>query len=528
MMSNIPVLIVGAGPTGLMMAYELARFGIAFRIIDKKPQQTQHSNAVALQSRTLEIFKQVGLADEFLRIGQQCNALVFYDKGKEFARANLAVVDSVYPYILALPQAGTEKILNTKLEELQHHVERSRELVDVKINLTDIEAVIKHEDGVEETIRCQWLLGCDGAHSTVREKCDFKFPGVDLSEQFVVADGVLDSFLRHDQIHIFSTNGYMLGVFPIGENRFRLGGNTMLGYNRKIYTENDIRELVHERSFGQLDARSVSWISPFWIHSKMSESMRRGNVFLLGDAAHIHSPVGGQGMNTGLQDAHNLGWKLALVIQGRADNTLLDSYQAERKPVIKEVVETTDRFTRFLLIANPIALFLRKYIIKSMLAIPAINKYIARRLSQISIRYRNSCALDASSIDSSRSPTVGERAPDVILSQDKHFYDYLNNTYHHILCFAGERDIFKMADCCKQIRYELLGPYKDLVKLHLVTPHPIEEPVEQIIDENNVMHQVYQIKKPTIMMIRPDGYISFKTTDLRPQALKNFLAGYLQ
>ncbi len=528
MTSNIPVLIVGAGPTGLMMAYELARFGIAFRIIDKKPEQTQHSNAVALQPRTLEIFKQVGLVDEFLRIGQPCKSLVFYDKGKEFARANLSSLDSVYPYILALPQAGTEKILNAKLDELQHHVERSRELVDVKIHFSDIQTTIRHDDGVEETIVCQWLLGCDGAHSKVREKCGFQFPGDDLSEQFVVADGVLDSFLRHDQIHIFSANGYMLGVFPIGENRFRLGGNLQLGYERKIYTEHEIRELVAERSFGQLDARSVSWISPFWIHSKMSETMRRGNVFLLGDAAHIHSPVGGQGMNTGLQDAHNLGWKLALTIQGRADEKLLDSFQNERKPVIKEVVESTDRFTRFLLISNPVVLFFRKYLIKFMLSLPSINRYITRRMSQISIRYRNSCALDESGSDASRSPAVGERAPDVILPHNNHFYQYLNDTYHHILCFTGERDIFKMADCCKQITYELLGPYKDLVKLHLVTPHLIDEPVEQIFDENNIMHQVYQIKKPTIMMIRPDGYISFKTTELKPQALRDFLAGYLQ
>lgn len=527
MISNIPVLIVGAGPTGLMMAYELARFGIAFRIIDKKPQQTQYSNAVALQARTLEIFKQVGLADEFLQIGQPCKSLVFYDKGKEFARANFAALDSVYPYILALPQAATETILIAKLEEWQHHVERSRELVTVNINLTDIEVTIRHEDGVEEVIRCQWLLGCDGAHSKVREKCDFKFPGDDLSEQFVVADAVLDTFLRHDQIHIFSANGKMLGAFPLGENQFRLGGNIGTSDDKKNYTEEIIREMVNARSFGQAEARSISWISPFRIHSKMSASMRRGNVFLLGDAAHIHSPVGGQGMNTGLQDAHNLGWKLALVIRGRADSNLLDSYQDERKPVIKEVVDTTDRFTRFLLIANPVALFFRKYLIKFMFAIPAINKYITRRMTQISIRYQHSCAIDSKGVEASKSPTVGERAPDVILSHGS-LYHYLNDTYHHILCFTGERDIFKMADCCKQIRYELLGPYKDLLKLHLVTPHLIEEPVEQIFDENNVMHQVYQIKKPTIMMIRPDGYISYKTTDLKPQSLRNFLAGYLQ
>lgn len=527
MMSNIPVLIVGAGPTGLMMAFELARHGIAFRIIDKKPEPTKLSNAAALQTRTLEIFRQLGIADDFLRVGQPCKTICFYDRGKEFARANLDQLDSLYPFILALPQAATETILDRKLEELQHHVERSRELVALQMNLSDAEVIVRHHDGVEETIRCEWLLGCDGAHSTVRERCNAHFPGDDIQEQFVVADATLDSFLRPDQIHIFSANGYMLGVFPLGEQRFRLGGNMHLGYSRKSYTENDVRELVGERSYGQLTARSVSWISPFWIHSKMTEHMRLNRVFLLGDAAHIHSPVGGQGMNTGLQDAHNLAWKLALVIQGRAEESLLDSYEAERMPVIREVVETTDRFTRMLLISNPLALFLRKYIIKCLLSIKSVNRYITRRLTQISIHYKTSCALDQSGDIAAKFPAVGERAPNVALNAMTDFYHFLNDSFHHILCFTGEEDIFKMADSCKQLSFELMGPYKDAVKMYLVTPHLIDEPIEQIFDETNALHQTYQIKKPSIVMIRPDGYINYKSTDLDPQLLKKFLMSYM-
>ncbi len=525
-MSNIPVLIVGAGPTGLMMAYELARHGIAFRIIDKKAEQTKNSNAAALQTRTLEIFKQIGIADEFFRVGQPCKSLHFYDRGKEFASAKLNDLNSIYHCILALPQAATEKILNKKLADLHHQVERSRELTEVKINLNDIEAVVRHEDGVVETIRCQWLLGCDGAHSTVREKCRFKFPGNDLPEQFVVADSVMDSFLRSDEIHIFTAKGYMLGVFPLGEGRFRLGGNMNLGYERKIYTENDIRDIVAERTYGQFNARTVSWISPFWIHSKMSEEMRRGNVFLLGDAAHIHSPLGGQGMNTGLQDAHNLAWKLALVVQGRADQRILDSYDDERLPIIKDVVDSTDRFTRILLIKNPVVSFFRKYAIKFMLSIPAVNRYITRRLTQLNIRYQQSSFISYQSKLANVEPRSGERAPDVKFNADNHFYDYLNDNNHHLICFTGDRDIFKVVDQCKQIVSSLLGPYKDLLKLHLVTPHLIDEPIEQIFDEANVMHQAYNIKDPTLVLIRPDGYICLKSDNFDPEPLKNFLLSY--
>lgn len=527
-MSNVSVLIVGAGPTGLMMAYELARHGISFRIIDEKEQATQTSNAAAIQTRTLEIFKQLGLVDEFLRQGQPLHALCFHDKGKEYTHLDFTKLDSVYHYILGIPQCTTERILESHLNQLQHTVERSRELVDLHVTYADIEAGIRHHDGVREVIHCHFLIGCDGAHSTVRKAAGFEFPGEDLTEQFVVADGVMDSFLRHDQIHIFSADGYMLGVFPIGENKYRLGGNLQLGYKRQLLTENDIRELVAARSYSQYNARTISTVSPFWIHSKMANRLRDGNIFLLGDAAHIHSPVGGQGMNTGLQDAHNLAWKLALVIQGRADSKLLDSFEAERMPVIKAVVDSTDRLTKLLLKTNPITIFIRKQLMRLVFAIPAVSRYITRRMTQLSIRYQDSIALDNKYSSSLHGPSVGERAPDVKLNHSNYFYDYINDTNHHILCFTGEKDIFKAVDVCKQVNFALLGPLKDMMKLHLITPHHIDEPIDQLLDDNNSMHQIYQIKKLTLLVIRPDGYIAYKSCKIDIEKLKTFLLGYLQ
>lgn len=526
-MSHISVLIVGAGPTGLMLAYELARLGIAFRIIDKQPEQTKLSNAVALQARTLEIFKQIGLADDFLRVGQACRSLDFYDHGKIYARARLDKIRSIYPFILALPQAATETILNQKLRDLSHHVERSRELVEVHQNLGDVEAVVQHQDGVREIIRCEWLVGCDGAHSAVRAKTGFSFPGDDLQEQFLVADGTLDSFLRPDQIHIFSADGYMLGVFPLGSNQYRLGANLQLGYPRKLYTENEVKQLVSERSYDQFSARHIDWISPFWIHSKMTKEMRQGRIFLAGDAAHIHSPVGGQGMNTGIQDAHNLAWKLALVIQGRSDEKLLDTYQSERMPVIRQVVETTERFTRLLLLKNKFLLLLRKLIIKTLFKIPYTERYITERMTQISIRYKPNFILYTDSHITHEHPAVGERAPDVKLNHSGYFYNHLLDTEHHIVCFTGDKDIFKVADACKRMQSELLGPYKDLLVLHLVTPHALDEPINQIIDDSNIMHQTYNVRKPTVLVIRPDGYIGYRSQNLSASSLKNYFENYL-
>lgn len=526
-MSQVSVLIVGAGPTGLMLAYELARHGISFRIIDKKPEATKLSNAIALQPRTLEIFKQMGIADNFIRIGQACHEICFYDRGKEFAHANFANLATIYPFILALPQASTESILSEKLQQLSHHVEYAREMVEVHQNLGDVDVVIRHQDGVRELVRCDWLVGCDGAHSNVREKCNFSFPGTDIDEQFVVADGTMDSFLRSDQVHIFTAKGYLLGVFPIGEKYYRFAGNMQLGYQRKIYTEIELKELVADRSYGQLHVRHIDWLSPFWIHSKMTNEMRQGRVFLAGDAAHIHSPMGGQGMNTGLQDAHNLAWKLALVIHGRGDEKLLDTYQTERIPVIKEIVKTTDRFTRLMLIQNRIVGFIRKSLIKFGFAIPAIKRAITEKITQLAIHYQPNLSFHVDGYTDYTSPSVGERAPDVKLNQGGYFYDHIKEPIHHIICFSNDKSFFKTLDDCKKIQTELLGPYKDLLQLHFVTPHMLDDPVNQIIDESYNLQKTYHIKNSTLIMIRPDGYICYRSRDFSAEKIRNYLESFL-
>lgn len=526
-MSQVSVLIVGAGPTGLMLAYELARHGISFRIIDKKPEATKLSNALALQTRSLEIFKQMGIIDEFMRAGQACYGLCFYDGGKLFAELNFAGLSSIYPFILALPQATTESILNDKLHQLSHHVEFSRELAEVHQNLGDIEVVIRHQDGVRELVRCDWLVGCDGSHSSVRDKCGFTFPGTDIDEQFVVADGTIDTFLPPDKVHVFASNGSILGIFPMGEKYYRFAANLQLGYQRKILTETELKELVTARSNGLLNAQQIDWISPFWIHSKMANELRQNRVFLAGDAAHIHSPIGGQGMNTGLQDAHNLAWKLALVIQGRSDEKLLDTYQQERLPVMKEIVKITDRFTRFMLIQNRMVGFLRKYLIKLAFNIPFIKRKITERLTQLAIHYQANLSIHVDGNTDFEAPSVGVRAPDVKLSQGDYFYDHMKDPLHHLIVFANDKDFFKTLDKCKTMHIELLGPYKDLLQIHFVTPHVLDEPISQLIDDSYHMHKKYNIKNPTILMIRPDGYICYRSQTFSVENIKAYLEAFL-
>jgi 2-polyprenyl-6-methoxyphenol hydroxylase-like FAD-dependent oxidoreductase len=525
-MSKISVLIVGAGPTGLLMAYKLARHGVAFRIIDNKPTRTQHSNAVAIQTRTLEIFKQLEVVDEFLKYGHKYHGIHFYDDGKEFAHVDFDCVDSVYPFIMGVPQSETERILNNQLEHLHHRVEWSRDLIDLTQNSHGVRAIIKHVDGVEEQIDCDWLIGCDGSHSTVRNESDFTFPGEDVEQQFVVADTKLSSSLKSDCLHIFDNGGDMLGVFPYGDGKYRIAAN-LNSTEKKECSEQEIKEIVDTRSRGAFQAQYASWISPFWIHSKLANQMRDGRIFIAGDAAHIHSPAGGQGMNTGLQDAYNLAWKLALVVQGRANPNILDSYEAERYPVIKRVVETTERMTNMILAKNTVINFLRETAMKLVANMPFLRKKFAMRMTQLDIIYDQSPIIDTGKGFSKKYPSAGYRAPDVEICQSRFLYDYLDDTHHHIVCFAAGKKLEKVIEQCKMLDAAMAGPYKDIVKLHLVTPELTNTLLFQIHDPEYAIHKEYNVSKPSLIIIRPDGYIGFKMNKINAAEPLQFLEKYI-
>lgn len=346
MSNKIQVLIIGAGPTGLMMACELARHGVSFRIIEKKSEPTLSSNATWIQARTIEIFDHIGIADHFIKSSNLCRAINLYIDGKSFVKIPLNHIDSIYPFILILPQSETERLLNQHLEKLNQKVERSIELVDIKQNDNTVISTILHSDGHTETISSEWLVACDGANSTVREKCKIFFPGEDLPEQFIVADAEIESFMSKDEVHVFFDKGTLFAAFPLRSNQYRISANLHLNYPRKNFSEREVIEMAQDRAHGAYYIKSVSWISSFWVHSKVVKHMQHGSIFFAGDAAHIHSPAGGQGMNTGIQDAYNLAWKFALITKGQAKPSLLRSYHEERYPVASEIINQTDYYSK--------------------------------------------------------------------------------------------------------------------------------------------------------------------------------------
>jgi 2-polyprenyl-6-methoxyphenol hydroxylase-like FAD-dependent oxidoreductase len=345
------ILVVGAGPTGLMTAGELARLGVPCRVIDKAAAPSQTSKALAVQARTLEYFERIGLADAAAAAGRKVHGANVFSGGRRIVHLTFDDISSRYPFALIFPQSGTERLLTDHLSHLGVEVERNAELVSLAQGAEGVEAVVRRTDrGTEERVRAPWLIGCDGAHSAARHLLGVPFSGRAFEEAFSLADVRLESDLPADEVTIYLCKGDILGFFPMAApGQFR----AVIAHGRGTAppgapTLDEFQRAID--AFGPRGARvsDPAWTSRFRISQRQVAAYRRGRSFLVGDAAHIHSPLGGQGMNTGIQDACNLAWKLALVSGGRARDGLLDSYHAA-------LLRVTGALSRVVLWRNPAA-----------------------------------------------------------------------------------------------------------------------------------------------------------------------------
>lgn len=532
-MSHLPVLIVGAGPTGLMMANELKRHNIPFRIIDKNAEQTQGSNATWIQTRTLEIFDTIGMIDSFLKIGHKCHTINGYVKGKCSFKMPLNNIDSTYPFILMLPQKDTEHLLNKKLNDSKIYVERSHELINVKQTNGGIFSTIKLFNGDTETITSDWLIACDGANSTVRSKCQIAFPGENISEQFMVADAELNSFLPTDEIHVFFDKGTVFpekatifSAFPCSSKRYRLIANLYNETPRQIFHVHEVEDVVFERTYENYIVKNISWISPFWIHDKMVDNMQYDAIFLLGDAAHIHSPAGGQGMNTGIQDAFNLAWKLALVIKGKANKTLLNSCQKERFPIVKNIVKQTDFYTNMFLFDKSFFSKLKKFG-HELLENSHLSQKIGQKLTQIDIYYKKSPVINYEIKPNAKSPKQGKRAPDVSISHSKKLSEYLSNSMHNILLFTSDHLTKHDLKQIQKLQNIIENKFSDIIKMFVITNKNLDDVNNIIIDETKAIHYKYNVNHLCTYIIRPDNYIAYYGNGVDLLSIEKFFKNYL-
>ncbi len=409
------VLIVGAGPTGLVLALWLTRLGVRVRIVDQTAEPGTTSRALAVQARTLELYSQIGLADAVVDRGRNVAAANLWVAGKKVARAvfgDMGAGLSPYPYALLFPQDEHERLLIDRLAVAGVKVEREVELLDFDDGTGRVLAHLKSPDGTVDACQAAYIAGCDGAHSMVRETLQIGFPGGKYAHLFYVADVEASGAAMNGELHVALDTTDFLAVFPLkGDGRARLIGTIReeAEHQHDNLSWDDVSKRVIE--WMRIDVDRVHWFSTYRVHHRVADHFRKGRAFLLGDAAHIHSPVGGQGMNTGIGDAVNLAWKLAAVVHGRAGAPLLDSYEPERIAFARRLVATTDRaFTGVTspgTIARRVRLDIVPLLVPAFFALTTVRRFLFRTVSQTAVNYRGS------SLSAGRAGTVhgGDRLP---------------------------------------------------------------------------------------------------------------------
>jgi 2-polyprenyl-6-methoxyphenol hydroxylase-like FAD-dependent oxidoreductase len=500
-MSERPkALIVGAGPTGLVMAHELARDGIQCRLIDKARHRATESRAIAIHSRTVEAFELMGLADAFMSAGHRITRVNIYGESGRIAHAAFGMLDTRYPFVLGVPQDETERILEERLATLGVRVERNTELISLVQRDSGVSARLRAGDRVEE-VETDWLLGCDGAHSTVREQLGISFFGATYPELFVLADVKVAGDLDHAEAQVWLHREGALAFFPLPQDRWRL---IITNSPPDWHGEPGLAQcqtLVDERGPGRVQLGDPRWTAVFRIHRREAARFRNDRVFLLGDAAHIHSPVGGQGMNMDIQDAFNLAWKLSLVLRNGANPRLLDSYEAERKPVDEAVIRQTDRATRLVSLHGTTARFIRDHMTSLLTQIPAVAEKLGEGLSGLAINYRHSPIIGGHA--GRAGPAAGDRAPDAPLFAAKdgtsvRLYD-LFAEHRHVLLLLGDGGESLPAT---------MPRYPDSVfAAYRVVPPGTSG--GDYVDRESVVAKRYGAT-PIAYLIRPDGYVGFR------------------
>lgn len=392
---KVDVLVVGAGPTGLVLALWLARLGIGVRIIDKTDEPGTTSRALVVHARTLELYRQLGLDGDVTGGALPFAAINLWVRGRRRARAEFGDIGrglSPFPGMWIYPQDEHERMLVARLQEVGVTVERATELAGFEERGSSIVARIRNRDG-ERDCEAKYLAGCDGAHSTVRETLGIGFPGGTYSRVFYVADVLVSGPVANDELHVALDDADFFAVFPMkGERAARLIGTVERGAESRhdLRWEDVSRDALEKMSIA---VERVNWFSTYHVHHRVADSFRRGRVFLAGDAAHIHSPVGGQGMNTGIGDAVNLAWKLAPAVRGRGA-MLLDTYEPERRAFAERLVATTDRGFTFAtsdgVLARRVRLGILPRLLQTMMKRTAVRRFMFRVLSQIEIAYRQS------------------------------------------------------------------------------------------------------------------------------------------
>jgi 2-polyprenyl-6-methoxyphenol hydroxylase-like FAD-dependent oxidoreductase len=542
------VLIIGAGPVGLTLACELLRHGATCRIIDAGEGPSIWSKAAAVQTRTLEVFDDMGIAAEAVARGRPVYGVSIYSGEKRVGRLHWELQDTPYPYMLGISQRDTELLLGEHLVRLGGRIERGVKLEGFTQGEDGVTADLSHADGTQEKARAAWLVGCDGAHSTVRKTLGLSFEGSTFEQALIQADIKAKIPVAHDEHEavLFLSPAGAAGFLPVfSEGRYRL---IVMAppEDRSEPTLENFQSLVAERCPPGTEISDPAWMIGFRFHSRIASSYRTGRVFLAGDAAHIHSPAGAQGMNLGIQDAYNLAWKLALVVRGAGRPVLLDSYQGERHPVAATIVKTTDLGTRgmvrMLSLRAPVAQDLRDQAIGFLMSTQLFQERAFRAIAGMQIDYRGSPIVgehrlslwranlrkDTSSeapaiadwLDFGDGPPPGLRVGDVDLAWPlegkQTVFDLLRGTRHTLFLFDGAAPTEEGYARLARIGGRVRSRYGDHVATYVITPSAkkpdaLDWEGPLVLDEGSVLHRHFGAGSECLYLIRPDGYVGYRS-----------------
>ncbi len=544
-----PILVVGAGPVGLMAACELRRRGADVRIVDCAETPTDKSKALGVHARTLELLDSMGLADRFVAAGRKIHGTDAFADGKRIVHVEFHDIDSPFAFVLAVAQADTERLLRERLAELGGAVERGLKLVALAQDDAGVTAALERPGGERETARVAWLVGCDGAHSTVRHALGLSFDGVPYEERFVLADVVMDCALPEDEVSAYLAPDGLAALFPLPAGRWRVIVDAALDEP----TADDVARLMRARGVPQLTIRETNWIAAFRIHRRIVPHYRVGRCFVAGDAAHIHSPVGGQGMNTGMQDAFNLAWKLALVVQGAARPSLIDSYEPERRPVAAAPLVGTALATKVVTLRNPVAREVRNRLAGMLSGLEIVQRRMLAQASELAIDYRASPIVEehrapvaratvgkrvgegptlSDWMDFGGAPHPGDRAPEVRIDESTSMHALLRHTKSTLFLFDGAaatpEGYANLADIARRVR-ERWGAHVDPVIVVPRGERPAELPAHErvLLDASKAMHRRYGAGSECLYLVRPDGYVGFRSQPAAWKPLEEHLASIL-
>jgi 2-polyprenyl-6-methoxyphenol hydroxylase-like FAD-dependent oxidoreductase len=493
--TDLDVLVVGGGPVGLVAAAELARRGVRVRVIDKLAQPTDQSRAIAVHARSLDMFDRMGIVDELLSTGIKATAMQLYAGHSKLFRVPLGSVDSAFPFTLTTAQTETERVLGEHLESLGVSVDRGVELVALTQDADAVHLTLRGADGSTEQVSASWVIGADGGHSVVRKMVGTKLAGSFVGERFLLGDVDAEHSLDLDSMHTFFSPDGPVVVLPMADGRMRFLAQVhdAPGAPLNMSPTQDELQAVIDRRIGGIQLVHSHWLTSFEIHHARVSAYRWGRVFLAGDAAHIHSPAGGQGMNTGMQDAFNLAWKLAAVVDGLAGDSLLDSYDAERLPVADQVITFTNRLTKAGTLSGA-PRRVRDIVIRMVSRVPAARQVMAENAEEVNLNYRKS------PIAVGRRPrhakvAAGEHVPHLTDPELQKQLRAACDTTGHIVLTVSAGQVAPAAG----------GPGQTQV---LVTADnaPVAGYDAVIADPEGLVAQRFGLKDGGRLVIRPDGY----------------------